>query len=79
MNVIEHELSETKKLLGGEIIAAIHNPPSKENHNIPSFGFTVRLPDKTTRDVWVDRDSEGSGHGHLSIQKQKSPFTPRKK
>jgi hypothetical protein len=52
------------KLIGFKIVGACHD----ENHGY--FGFVAQKGKKTLR-VWVDRDPEGNGAGHLSIEEFK--------
>jgi hypothetical protein len=35
------------------------------------FGFLVKTKDNKQLRVWVDRDPEGNGAGHLNIEEQK--------
>lgn len=68
MKEIEFEIKEAKKLLGAQIIGVIYDPATASNGGVASFGITVNLADNTTRDVWIEQDQEGNGHGHLSIE-----------
>jgi hypothetical protein len=51
----------TEKLIGFKIIGAVQSPCSEY------FGLHLRKGRKDIK-VWVDRDPEGNGAGHLSIE-----------
>ena len=53
------------KLIGAEIIGAI------EDETGEFFGFRVMDRDGDTVLVWVERDEEGNGAGHLKIESLK--------
>ena len=50
-----------ENLIGFKIVGAMHD---EEND---FFGFIAQKGKKTFR-VWVDRDPEGNGCGHLSLE-----------
>ena len=51
-----------KYLVGTKIIDTIVSDDEQ------FFGFIVEERDGTTQKVWVDRDAEGNGCGHLSYE-----------
>jgi hypothetical protein len=61
-NNVKYEVKQIKdKLIGGLITGVC------EDRTGESFGLTVKTKDGILR-VWVDRDEEGNGPGHLDIQ-----------
>jgi hypothetical protein len=61
-----YELEQIEnKLIGGTIVEAISDSQGV------SFGFEVRHQNtNVTYLVWVDRDEEGNGAGHLDIKEK---------
>ena len=66
MSNIQYEIKNAQPLVGGVITGILDGGES--------FGLQVRacLPGggKRTLHVWVDRDPEGNGPGHLNIEDQ---------
>jgi hypothetical protein len=54
------EVAQARILVGGSIEVVLTNPDSR------SFGLHV-VKNGQHYDVWVDRDPEGNGPGHLNI------------
>ena len=65
----EYEIANMRKLLGGVIVAPLH-----DDENDPDFvwwGFRVKVTkggETKEFNVWVNSDAEGNGPGHLEIE-----------
>jgi hypothetical protein len=73
----KYEIDQMQKLMGGKIVGPIHDGDDPTNPET-FFGFQVVVAQKRTRanpqakttkyNVWVSRDDEGNGPGHLEIE-----------
>ena len=60
--MIQHEINQIKnQLIGATILCPIEDGEF--------FGFLVATESGQNLKVWVDRDAEGNGCGHLTIEK----------
>jgi hypothetical protein len=62
MNETRYSVEQAKKLFGGKIVEVFTDT------NEEYWGFKVKVR-KQTYMVWVDRDTEGNGPGHLKVEK----------
>ena len=62
--LMAYEIKNARILVGGTIRGVIATDGDD------SFGLQVQLPDGPVFKVWIDRDPEGNGPGHLSIERE---------
>jgi hypothetical protein len=59
---VHWEINNAAALVGATVRAVI------KTTSTDGFGLKVELPDGAFRNVWVERDPEGNGPGHLAIE-----------